>query len=555
MMKITLAILFACSFQMQAASVYGQTVKLSIDTKEVALEQIFRTIEKKSEFLFNYLDSDVNGVKARVNVKNGTIEEILTQALRNTNLDYSVNDRHITIFRAAQQPAKKTVSGTVVDNRGESIPGANILEKGLANGTVTDLDGKFTLEVMPGATLVVSYIGFVSQEIVVGDRNVITVTLSEDTQALEEVIVVGYGIQKKVNLTGSVGTIKANVLEGQSVTNIQEILQGKSPGLNVTKSSGQPGSGASMDIRGTSTIGGSSGILVIIDGVPGNINTLNPNDVESISILKDAASASIYGSRAANGVILVTTKGGTDRKELQVTVNTSVGSQNPLHFIDFVGAEDFMNLYNLARTNEGNEALYKQQDFDDFRSGRLRETVWYREMFERNQLINNNHISFAGKTQVLKYNISAAYDYQSGSVKQNNYNRYIFKPDLTFIPTKWLSVRANVQYTETHLKEPQGGAESYLTAATRNEPTKQIYNSQGQFLGGGGSPGGNPIGSLAQGGTNNDRYKEMLSVFLADITPLADWHIRPMFSLRTTDRRQHNYTRPVTFRVNALKME
>ncbi|MDR0843806.1 MAG: SusC/RagA family TonB-linked outer membrane protein, partial [Tannerella sp.] len=248
-----------------------------------------------------------------------------------------------------------------------------------------------------------------------------------------------------------------------------------------------------------------------------------------------------------NGIILVTTKGGTDKKELQITVNTSVGVQNPLHFIDFVGAEDFMNLYNLARTNEGNEPLYKQQDFDNFRTGKLKETVWYKEVFKQNQLINNNHISFAGKTKVLKYNVSGAYDYQSGSVQKNNYNRYIFKPDLTFSPTKWLSLRANVQYTETHLQEPQGGAESYLVAATRNEPTKQIYNSQGQFLGGGGSPGGNPIGSLAQGGTNNDKYKEMLSIFSADITPLSNWHIRPMFSLRTTDRRQHNYTRPVTF--------
>jgi TonB-linked SusC/RagA family outer membrane protein len=372
------------------------------------------------------------------------------------------------------------------------------------------------------------------------------VKLIEDTQALEEVVVIGYGAQKKVNLTGAVGTIKSDVLEGQPVTNIQELLQGKSPGLNVTKSSGQPGNAASMDIRGTSTIGGSSGILVIIDGVPGNIYTLNSNDIESISILKDAASAAIYGSRAANGVILVTTKVGTDRKELQVTVNSSVGVQNPLQFIDYAGAEDFMNLYNLARTNDGNDPLYTQQDFDDFRTGKRRETIWYKEIFKHNQLINNNHVSFAGKTKMLKYNVSAAYDYQAGSVERNNYNRYIIKPDLTFIMTKWLSLRASVQYTETHLNEPQGGAESYLTAATRNEPVARVVNSQGQYMAGTGL-GGNPIAELAQGGTNVDKYKEMLSIFTADINPVANWHVRPMFSLRTTDRRRHNYTRPITF--------
>jgi TonB-linked SusC/RagA family outer membrane protein len=367
----------------------------------------------------------------------------------------------------------------------------------------------------------------------------------EDVQALDEVVVVGYGVQKKVNLTGAVGTIKSDALEGQSVTNIQELMQGKSPGLNVTKSSGQPGSGASMDVRGTSTIGGSSGVLVIIDGVPGNINTLNSNDIESISILKDAASAAIYGSRAANGVILVTTKGGTDRKELQVTVNSSVGVQNPLHYIDYVGAADFMTVYNLARTNEGNEPLYKQQDFEDFRTGKRKEYIWYKEIFEHNQLINNNHVSFAGKTKVLKYNISGAYDYQSGSVKQNTYNRYIIKPDLMFIPTKWLSFRASIQYTETHLKEPQGGAESYLVAATRKEPTVPAVNSSGQFLI---APnlGGNPVSGLVEGGATTNKYKEMLSIFSADITPLAGWHIRPMLSLRTTDRRQHAYTRPIT---------
>ncbi|MDR0700408.1 MAG: SusC/RagA family TonB-linked outer membrane protein [Tannerella sp.] len=379
-----------------------------------------------------------------------------------------------------------------------------------------------------------------------GGGKALIIRLLEDLQALEEVVVVGYGVQKKVNLTGAVGTVKSGALEGQSVTNIQELLQGKSPGLNVTKSSGQPGSGASMDVRGTSTIGGSSGVLVVIDGVPGNINTLNSNDIESISILKDAASAAIYGSRAANGVILVSTKGGTDRKELQVTVNTSVGVQNPLHFIDYVGAEDFMTLYNLARANEGNAPLYGQQDFDDFRTGKRREYIWYKEIFERNQLINNNHASFAGKTKMLKYNISGAYDYQSGSVKQNNYNRYIVKPDLTFIPTRWLSFRANIQYTETHLKEPQGGAEGALVAATRKEPTIPAYNSQGQYLVGV-NLGGNPVAGLIEGGASINKYKEMLSIFTADITPLANWHIRPMFSLRTTDRRQHEYTRPITY--------
>jgi TonB-linked SusC/RagA family outer membrane protein len=531
---------------------YAKETRLTVKENEIELGKLLSQIEDRSEFSFFYSNDEVDrNMKVSVNATNRPVADILDQAFRGSDLAYHVNDRVIILVKKhtpeeimQQHPA---VTGTVTDADGEPLPGVNIFVKGTTVGVITDAAGKYSLNVTDGrAILVYSFVGYYSQEITVGNRTNIDVALRESLQALDEVIVVGYGVQKKVNLTGAVGSIKSDALKGQSVTNIQELLQGKSPGLNITKSSGQPGSGASMDVRGTSTIGGSSGVLVIIDGVPGNINTLNSNDIESISILKDAASAAIYGSRAANGVILVTTRGGTDRKELQVTVNSSVGVQNPLLFIDFVGAEDFMNLYNLARTNEGNAPLYVQQDFDDFRAGKLKETIWYREIFKYNQLINNNHVSFAGKTKALKYNVSAAYDYQAGSVERNNYNRYIVKPDLTFVMTKWLSLRASVQYTETHLKEPQGGAESYLVAATRNAPLGQIMNSQGQYVVIAGL-GGNIIGSLAQGGTSLDKYKEMLSIFTADITPLADWHIRPMFSLRTTDRRQHNYTRPVSF--------
>ncbi|MDR2121321.1 MAG: TonB-dependent receptor [Tannerella sp.] len=550
-MKIAVFILVLGHFPVYAGN-YSQETRLTVKENEIELGKLLNQIEEKTEFFFFYSNDEVDRhMKVSVNATNKPITDILDQALRGSDVAYQVKDRVIILVKKHKleeiMQQHPVITGTVTDAAGEPLPGVNISVKGTTTGVITDADGKYSLNVTDGrAILVYSFIGYLSQEVTVGDRTKIDVALRESLQALDEVVVVGYGVQKKVNLTGAVGHIKSDVLAGQPVTNIQELLQGKSPGLNVTKSSGQPGSGASMDVRGTSTIGGSSGVLVIIDGVPGNINTLNSNDIESISILKDAASAAIYGSRAANGVILVTTKGGTDRKELQVTVNTSVGVQNPLHFIDFVGAEDFMNLYNLARTNEGNDPLYTQQDFDDFRTGKRRETIWYKEIFKHNQLINNNHVAFGGKTKMLKYNVSAAYDYQSGSVERNNYNRYIVKPDLTFIMTKWLSLRANIQYTETHLKEPQGGSEGYLVASARIEPVAQVANSQGQYMNGTGL-GGNPIGELMQGGSNFNKYKEMLSIFSADINPVAGWHIRPMLSLRTTDRRQHNYTRPITF--------
>lgn len=369
--------------------------------------------------------------------------------------------------------------------------------------------------------------------------------MEEDAIGLEEVVAIGYGVQKKVNLTGAVGQVDSETIEAKPVTNVQELLQGKTPGLNITKGSGAPGSGASINIRGTSTIGGSSGVLVIIDGVPGNIYTVNPNDIESVSVLKDAASASIYGSRAANGVVLITTKEGTRDKDLQVSITSSLGITNPLHFIDFLGAEDFMKIYNVARRNEGNDPQYTEQDLKDLKDGKLPDNVWYKEVFEKNQTISNNHISLSGKTKKLGYNISGSYDYQSGALPGNDYSRYILKPDLTFEMKEWLSLRGNVQYTETEMSEPQGGQVN-LTQATRISPITPIYNEAGQHLGPGGTPGGNPIAVLDQGGSTTEKYKEILAIFSADIRPIKNWVIKPLYSIRNTDYFQHSFTRPVT---------
>ncbi|WP_460544941.1 SusC/RagA family TonB-linked outer membrane protein, partial [Echinicola sediminis] len=379
----------------------------------------------------------------------------------------------------------------------------------------------------------------------VGGQSAIDVVLKADTQSLQEVVVIGYGEQKKINMTGAVGTVEKENLEGRAVTNVQELLQGKSPGLNITNNSGAPGSGASINIRGTSTIGGSSGVLVIIDGVPGNIYTIDPNDIESISVLKDAASAAIYGSRAANGVILVTTKKGTS-KDLSVTFTTNTGAQNPLHFIDFVGANDFMNLYNLARRNEGNQDQYTADDFERLQNGQLPDHVWYKEMFKKNQLISTNYLSFSGNTEKVRYNVSGSYNYQSGAVENNSYNRYIFRPDLTFKVAEWLDLSSNVQYTETLLDEPQGGVNGALTAATRISPITPIYNEMGQYLGPGGVPGGHPLSLVHQGGATQNKYKEIRAIFSANIKPIAGLSIKPMYSLSTTDQWIDAYTKPIT---------
>lgn len=247
---------------------------------------------------------------------------------------------------------KKAINGVVFDGGlNEPLIGANVVVKGTTNGTVTDLDGKFTLEAAPNDILVISSIGFKSLEIKASDAAKGKITLQEDTQALDEVVVVGYGVQKKANLTGSVAHISAEAIESRSVASVSAALAGQIPGVTAIQSSGAPGSQtASITIRGTNSINGGSP-LVIVDGVPGSMNTIDPQDIESLTVLKDAASSAIYGVQAANGVILITTKKGKKGDKARINYSGSVAWSSPVALLKFLGAGDYAMLYNEAVKN------------------------------------------------------------------------------------------------------------------------------------------------------------------------------------------------------------
>ena len=313
-MKLTVLMLVVCLSQVVAAT-YAQTTKLSVSVKEETLENVLKQIEKQSEFLFFYNLEEVNkNEKISITKKNSSIQDILDVITEKTGLKYTIKDRHI-VLTVQNNPAPalvtqqvRKITGTVSDAFGP-IAGANIVEKGTTNGTTTDMEGNFSIEVSDGAILQVSFIGYIQQDIAVKNQRVINVMLKEDTQALEEVVVIGYGTVKKKDLTGSVGAIKGEDLAARKTTQLSTALQGAVSGVMVSRNNGTaPGEAASsIRVRGVTTIGDSNP-LVIIDGVPGNINDVNPNDVENMTVLKDAASSSIYGSRAASGVILITTK-------------------------------------------------------------------------------------------------------------------------------------------------------------------------------------------------------------------------------------------------------
>lgn len=346
---------------------------------------------------------------------------------------------------ASPQQAKITVTGVVSDNMGPVI-GANVVEKGTTNGTITNYDGEFSLSVAPNATLVISYIGYVEQEIAVNNQTTFNVMLVEDSQALDEVVVVAYGVQKKVNLTGSVSSIGAEKLESRAVPNLSTSLVGLAPGMTVRQSSGNPGDNeASIRIRGVGTFDNDyRGPMVIIDGSVGSMDSVNPDDVESVSVLKDAASSSIYGSRGANGVILITTKKGRTEAAPRITYSGIFASEQPSRKVDFItDYADYMTLFNRAQSNVGQAHRYNQSTIDAWREASKNpkstnnewgianslaypNTDWFDALFKAN-LYQKHNLSLTGGSKNSNYLMSLMYMDNPGTLENTGAEKFQFR--------------------------------------------------------------------------------------------------------------------------------
>ena len=351
----------------QATNSYAQKATVSLEVRNQTVKDVLNEIEDQSEFTFFFNNRHID-LQRRVSVseKKSDIFKVLDQIFAGTNIGYSVLDKKIILSaegKALQQAGKK-ITGIVVDKSGESVIGANVVVKGTTNGTITDVDGKFTLEVPDGAILQVTYIGYNPAEVKVGKESVIRVVLHEDTQALEEVVVVGYGTQKKVNLTGAVGSVRPEDMGDIQTNSVSSMIKGHLSGVQITQNSGKPGASSTIRIRGVGTLGedAKNNPLLVVDGqaVDYGIETIDPNDIESVSVLKDASSAAIYGARAANGVLLITTKRGT-KGVGKLSVNAYVSIQTLMKDYDMLNAEQFVMLQNEARANAGMESMFTHE--------------------------------------------------------------------------------------------------------------------------------------------------------------------------------------------------
>ena len=272
---------------MQAEPTYSQSVVISIKTERMLLTDLFSQIEKQSEFLFFYVDKDVADIKVNIKANSNQIDEILTQALTGTGLTYTINDRNINIMRKAyaRQQQAKQITGKVLDNNGDPIIGANVVEKGTTNGSITDVEGLFNISIAPGAILSISYIGYKPTEIKVGSQNSYNITLEEDSETLDEVVVIGYGTARKIDLTGSTSSLGGDKLRMKSTPQLSSQLQGQMAGVQITRSSGDPSAGATIRVRGVTTMS-TNDPLVIVDGVPGTLTDIAPEDVKDIQVFE-----------------------------------------------------------------------------------------------------------------------------------------------------------------------------------------------------------------------------------------------------------------------------
>ena len=425
---------------------------------------------------------------------------------------------------------KQTVKGTVKDANGDPIIGATVKVKGSTGGTVTDIDGKFTLDAPAGAELEVSSIGYLKQ--IVKAKGNIAIVLKDDSQTLDELVVVGYGVQKKENLTGAVASMNAEKLATRPVSSLSSALAGEMAGVTAVQTSGAPGGqNASITVRGQNSVNAASP-LVIVDGVPGSMNVINPAEIESVTVLKDAASAAIYGVQAANGVILITTKKGKTGKTT-VSYNATFSWSSLLSKLDLVDAYGYAYLYNEAYLNDhpGATKPFSDETVEKYRTGKLPSTDWYKEALTGSGFEHQHNLSLSGGNDKTTYNMYLGYLSQDGVTKDIDYNRINARMNITSQINKYITLGLNASGYRGTKQDAWAGYTQVIQGMSRSHPTDPVYDEDGNFKYVGVD---NPV---AVQGRDKTGWKKTIDqeVFLigsAEIKPIKDLSIKGVYSWR-----------------------
>lgn len=476
--------------EMNGTTTYAQSVQFSFSLSNSTVKEVLEQIENESEFVFVYYENTFDpSKKVSINANGKEVDEILDEVFAGQGVSYEINDRQVilkkeeatsTSSKAVHQQETKKIQGLVKDIFGEPIIGASVVIKGTTNGTITGLDGEFSLNnVEKGSVIQVSFIGYQTQEIAWNGQP-LTLTLKEDSRQLEEVIVVGFGTQKKENLTGSVSQVSMDeVLGDRPVTSAAAALQGAMPGLTIGGGSG-PGQSKSFNIRGTLSINGGSP-LVLIDNVEGDINMLNPEDIESVTVLKDAASSAIYGARAAGGVVLVTTKRPKSGTNFNLNYNFNVGWEKPINVLEQASLLEYIDAYQEAGYTQtywaGNGDVAKWRDYlvqykkdpsslNTIGDGIYKDTdgrvYWLSEKNIYDNILttgflNNHNISASGGTDKIRFRLSAGLSKENGPLytDKDSYYRKNISAFVSADVLKWFTQEITVSYSDAKKKMPE----------------------------------------------------------------------------------------------------
>lgn len=505
-------------------------VKISMQHGTKTISDVVKQIESSTEYTFFYTDNLVDLNKTVVEVgENVDLSKVLDKTFENTGYTWKISGKQIIISSVAedeaktkasitavsQQKKKIKVSGTVRDGMGEPIIGASVIEKGANSGMMTDLDGNFEFQVEEGSTIQITYLGYHSQDVKATEGKPLVVNLVENTKLLDEVVVVGYGVQKKVNLTGSVVAIDGEELAKRPVVNITQSLQGTMPGLNASagSNSGKPGSTMSLNIRGQGNLSGNGSPYVLVDGIEMALADVNPNDIENISVLKDAAAAAIYGARAAFGVILITTKKGNTEGKMSISYNGNVGWTQPIKLPDMVNSYDFARFFNDATFNaigtkqysDEKLALLEQyvkdptgmnswmeissnryEDFENSAKG-LGNTNYFGLHYKDTAIKHSHNLSATGGSKMVQYYASMGLYNEEGILRYAdiNYKRATLNANLSSQVTNWMKLKLNTKFTRSKNKTPFGeGALNegmFFHNLARFRPTVSPYDMNGNL--------------------------------------------------------------------------
>lgn len=542
-----------------------QAAKLTLNASNQSISSVLALIESQTDFNFFY-NSQLVDVNKTVTVKtnNEDINDVLHKVFKGTNVSYQVVDKDI-ILTVRNTPGvsqqRKKITGTVVDASGEPVIGANVVEKGTTNGSITDLDGNFTLDVADKGILQVSYIGYNTQDISVAKGTHFTVKLLEDTQNLDEVVIVGYGVQKKVNLTGSVSSVKGEELSLRPVTNATQSLQGLVPGLTVNNNqSGRPGASGTLSLRGQGNLANNASPYVLVDGVEMSLSDVNPNDIENISVLKDAAACAIYGARAAYGVILVTTKRGEEGK-MRVNYQGTIGWNSPTSMPKMADAYEFATYFNEACKNAGVNQQYSDEKlsllqqymkdptgidpwaemkgndlvaaFENTANG-VGNVDYFKLHYKDAAFKQNHNLSLSGGGKSAQYYVSSGIYTEDGILRfaDMDYKRYNFNASMSSQMTKWLKMNVNTKFMHSDENTPFGDgglSEGFYHSLARFRPTVSPVDPHGNYT------ELTMIPYLQSGTyTNTKRYNMALTGGF-EVQPIKNWRIILDYTFRMSN--------------------